>query len=218
MKSLHDEAPVQAFTFVQQTIQFKKDGSTDTSTWYEAIHYPDEFRIDFGSPNSGNSVLYRKDSVYRFREGKLLGSRYEPHEFLLLEGGLYHYELDEIMERMTQIGLDTSILRTSRFNGQEVYILGAKAGDHHSPQIWLHMERLHPLKRIMKSQNEVHIEAFFSDFVNHRGDWIEQKIDFYIDEELAQTEYYNQLDVDPEIPEGFFDPKRFGQAHWFSEE
>jgi hypothetical protein len=34
------------FTFVQKTENFKNDSLVKTSTWYEAIMFPDKFRID----------------------------------------------------------------------------------------------------------------------------------------------------------------------------
>ncbi len=37
-----------SFTFTQTTEQFRNDSLLKTSTWYEAIIFPDKFRIDFG--------------------------------------------------------------------------------------------------------------------------------------------------------------------------
>ena len=35
------------FTFVQTTESYKNDSLSKTSTWYEAVMFPDKFRIDF---------------------------------------------------------------------------------------------------------------------------------------------------------------------------
>src|SRR5205085_10609058 len=59
------------FHFIQSTENYRNDSLIRTSTWYEAIIYPDKFRIDFGDLKNGNAVLYNKDSAYNFRNHKL---------------------------------------------------------------------------------------------------------------------------------------------------
>ena len=37
-----------SFTFNQTTENYRNDSLIRTATWYEAVVYPDKFRIDFG--------------------------------------------------------------------------------------------------------------------------------------------------------------------------
>src|SRR5437868_2389575 len=59
------------FHFIQTTENYRNDSLIRTATWYEAIMFPDKFRIDFGDPKNGNAVIYNKDSGYVFRNSKL---------------------------------------------------------------------------------------------------------------------------------------------------
>src|SRR5947209_6162179 len=59
------------FTFNQTTLIYSNDSLKKTQTWYEAVQFPDKFRIDFGSKDSGNAVIFKGDSVYRLRNGVL---------------------------------------------------------------------------------------------------------------------------------------------------
>src|SRR5258707_14087509 len=60
-------------TFVQKTTQFRKDGTTAVSTWFESLRQPTptttQLRIDVGDPTVGNGVLYTADSTWRLRSG-----------------------------------------------------------------------------------------------------------------------------------------------------
>ncbi len=103
VKAMHAAASrthLKEYTFVQQTIRFDSAGKAlPAATWYEALRYPDFFRIDVGDPANGRGVIYRNDSTYSFREGKLARATAEPMPFMLLEGGLKCYALEEVLSR-----------------------------------------------------------------------------------------------------------------------
>ncbi|MEM7299328.1 MAG: hypothetical protein AAF391_13805, partial [Bacteroidota bacterium] len=71
-KDRYQEGRLMAFTFVQETIRFRDGEVRDTATWYEAVQYPNFFRIDLGEKDLKNRNLYRNDSVYVIREGELV--------------------------------------------------------------------------------------------------------------------------------------------------
>ncbi|MDO1445326.1 hypothetical protein Q0590_03640 [Rhodocytophaga aerolata] len=50
-------------TFTQYNTHYEKDTISGTSVWYEAIKYPDKFRIDFGDPSLGNAVLFTNEMI-----------------------------------------------------------------------------------------------------------------------------------------------------------
>src|SRR5580700_11352147 len=72
VRKMHDRYAgkwYQSFTFTQTTQQYRNDTLRATQIWHEFIRFPDRFRMDFGVPDSGNSVIFRGDSAYRFRGG-----------------------------------------------------------------------------------------------------------------------------------------------------
>ena len=87
----------------------------DTSTWYEAISYPDRFRIDFGDLNNGNTNIYRNDSVYVFRKNELVHQGPQIQEFLLLEGGIFTYPADTVISKLVQLGVDTEVFNEGNY-------------------------------------------------------------------------------------------------------
>src|SRR5262249_48285840 len=74
VKKMHDRYAgkwYRSFTFSQTTEVYRNDSLRSTQTWYEFIRFPERFRMDFGSADSGNAAIFRRDSCYRFRNGKL---------------------------------------------------------------------------------------------------------------------------------------------------
>lgn len=210
------EEPLEQFTFSQKTIRYRNDGQVDTSIWYEAIQYPDKFRIDFGDPAEGNAVIYRNDSAFIFRNHELQTSRLEPMPLLFLEGGMEFLPFDEVMPRLFELGLDTAEFRKTNWEGAEYYVIGAKEGDMEARQVWVDVEKLIPIRRLDPHPSGQVIELVYKDFKNFNGSMIETRVDIFIKGKLIQEEYYLDIDPDPKIPSGFFNLENFGKVHWRS--
>ncbi|HEX2901796.1 MAG TPA: hypothetical protein VHS96_18940, partial [Bacteroidia bacterium] len=142
-------ASLREYTFVQETIRFDSLGQPMApSIWYESLQYPDPFRIDVGNPADGRAVIYRNDSSYYFRDGKLARATADPMEFLFLEGALKCYPLEAVIEKVGKMGYDLGKFHVAEFNGKAMYVLGAEKGDLKSKQVWVEQQRLIPVRRI----------------------------------------------------------------------
>lgn len=208
--------PLEAFTFSQETIRYEGDTlSGDTSTWYEAIQYPDKFRIDFGNPSGGNAVIYKNDSAYIFRKGALKTTRFEPMPLLFLKGGMSFYPFKEAMPRLQSFGVDTTVFTIQSWQGRDYYVIGAKAGDLQTRQVWISTSDLIPVRRMDPHRSGKTIELVYKNFENFDGHLIETRVDIFIEGDLIQKECYHNINIDPKIPEDFFEPAKFGSSHWW---
>src|SRR3954464_6101685 len=83
----------QTLTFVQKTTQYRKDGTTAVSTWFESLRQATptttQLRIDVGDPSIGNGMLYTADSTWRLRGGNVSSTQGQGNEFLPLIEGVY---------------------------------------------------------------------------------------------------------------------------------
>lgn len=207
------------FTFLQETIRFAEDGSEkDRRIWYEAIQYPNNFRIDYGALEEGNSALFRNDSMYRFRNNVLERAEVNPQQFLLMKGGLYHFPVHEVAQKLSDYGYDINKFRTTRFRGKKVYVLGAVEGDLKSPQFWLDAKRFYLVRRISTLSNGKVLDVHYDDHLKSNGGWVEQTVKFYLDGRYVQLENYKEIDTAPKLNPGVFDPRQFGQVHWYENE
>ena len=96
-----------------------------TSTWYEAIIFPEKFRIDFDDRKSGNAVLYLGDSMYVFRKNKMVTKRYNDDNLTFLLGGMYFYSFDTALSKLNRMGYDTKKFHENTWKGKPVYVIGA---------------------------------------------------------------------------------------------
>ena len=110
LKKMHDRYAgkwYKTFRFNQTTEMYHHDSLVRSETWYENIKFPDDFRIDFGNPDSGNAVIFKNDSSYFFRNGKLAAARPDENDLLFILGGMYFYPFDEIIPKMKSYGYNT---------------------------------------------------------------------------------------------------------------
>jgi hypothetical protein len=59
------------------------------------------------------------------------------------------------------------------------------------------------------------IELVYKNFENFDGHLIETRVDIFIEGDLIQKECYHNINIDPKIPEDFFEPAKFGSSHWW---
>lgn len=220
MKKRYQGKWFSSFTFIQKTIRYKDGKAGKPSLWHEAIQYPNKFRIDFGDLKEGNSVVFAADSGYRFRQGKLVGKRYDPQYFLLMKGGLYHRKLKECLSILKKGGYQTNLFHKNTYKGRPVYVIGAKKGDLKTPQFWIDKEHFYVVRRMRANRRKAN-SILDVQYQNHKatgGGWVEQTVRFEVDGKLVQIEEYTKIDTSPRLPKSFFNPTQFGKAHWADEE
>ncbi len=214
-KDRYQDDRLHAFTFEQETIRFKDGVPSDTSIWYEAVQYPDKFRIDLGPKANRNSNLWRNDSIYVQRKGEIVHQGAEVRSSIIMEGALYVIPPDSTLAKLKAVNLDPALFDTASYEGTLAYIIGAKKGDLQSPQIWLDAERRILVRSISKSKKGALLEGRYGEFKQLWGHWVESYIEFFRDGELMQVEWYKNIDVHPELSPKVFDPKGFQNHYWY---
>lgn len=196
------------FSFNQTTEVYRNDSLQKTETWYENIKFPNNFRIDFGNPDSGNAVIFKNDSSYFFRKAQLARSAPYEDDLLFLLGGLYFYNFDEIAAKMKSFGYDLDKFHVDTWKGKGVYVIGAGKGEDSVNQVWVEKENYSPV-RMIKYEDKNKEEAFFGNHVKLGGGFTETLVHFFINDKLVQVEKYHDLKGDVEIDPAIFDTRNF---------
>jgi outer membrane lipoprotein-sorting protein len=194
------------FTFNQTTEIYRNDSLVRTQTWYEYVHYPDRFRIDFGVRDSGNAVIFKGDSAYRIRKGNLVSVTKDANDLTFLLGGMYFYPYDKLIEKVKGLGYDLTKVHEDVLKGTPVYVIGAAKGDEKSSQLWIDKKRLILLRFITYGKNGKE-EGFFENHIKLNGGWSETKCTFYFGGKLAQIEKYHDCKANVPIDEKTFEPR-----------
>ena len=170
--------------------------------------FPNDFRIDFGNPDSGNAVIFKNDSSYLFRGGKKVRVSPDEDDLLFLLGGMYFYPFDEVITKMKSFGYDLDKGHEDTWKGKKVYVIGAGKGEYSVNQLWVEKENYSPV-RMIKYENNSKQEAYFENHTKLGGGFTETLVHFFINDKLIQVEKYHDLKGDVEIDPAIFDPGNF---------
>lgn len=201
-------------TFKQVTTDIDKDGTKKVATWYEAISMPGRLRIDFDPAKDGNGVLFANDKIYTYKNGKLEGSRPLVHPLVLLAFDVYFLPVDQTIAKLKTLKFDLSTLREDTWQGRPVYVVGAKAGDLHSPQFWIDKQRLYFVRMLRPAGKDgvLTSETRFNKYERLGGGWIAPEVIFMIDGRTTTTEAYSEMRANVALDDSLFDPDKWTTA------
>ncbi len=190
-------------SFNQTTEIYRNDSLQRSQVWYENIKFPGQFRIDFGSPDSGNAVVFKNDSSYIFRKFQKADVRLYDNDLLFLLGGIYFYPFEQVVSKMRNYGYDLDKYHEDTWKGKEVYVIGAEKGEDSVNQIWIDKEN-YSLLRYIKQDGKNREEGLFENHIPLEGGFTETLVHFYINNKLVQVEKYHDLKANQLLDDAIF--------------
>lgn len=203
-------------TFVQETTNFEPDGTSKVETWYEAMSVPGSLRIDFTPTKAGNGVLFTRGQIFVFKDGKVDMTRPFEHPLLILGFDIYRSPASDVTLKLQSLHFDLSQFREDTWQGRPVYVVGAKAGDLHSPQFWIDQENLYFVRMLRPSGKDFAQtqETQFNKYQKLGGGWMAPEVIFMENGKVLTTEKYSDMRADVELDPKLFDPKFWTTVHW----
>lgn len=201
MHRKYEKASCPIYSFSQKNSHYRNDSLIRNSVWHEVIAFPDKFRIHFGDPAKGNAVLFRNDSAYNFKDGKLLKSRRDTNSLILILGGMYYRGFPDVVLRLREAGYDYHTVSERLWNNKMVYVIGARQGDSLSNQIWVDKNDLRVLRIIEKINAIDQMDMRFEAHQAWCKGFVETKVAFYRNGKLEQVEEYYDLKVLDKFPD-----------------
>ena len=216
IKAMHDRYDgkyLKTMSFLQNNTAYTTSGQEQKSQWYEHIEIPGKLRIAFLPATQRSGLVQVEDRVATFDNGIRVDFRPSINPLLLLTSDVYVAPVTAIMRGLDSLNVDGEIVRTDEWEGQPVYVVGAKAGDSTSNQMWVDRNHLRLVRFIQSNkagertmvsdiriQNYKDIQGFevpteFLVLRNGRPVWREQ---------------YADVKVNEVFPTGTFD-----QAKWY---
>lgn len=194
-------------TFVQETAHFKPDGTKDIETWYEAMKVPGKLRIDIEPLDNHNGILFTDGKLFSFKNGKTTGGRDFVHPLLVLGFDVYGQPIETTISQVKGLGIDLSLIRKDKWQGRDVYVVGAKAGDNTSPQVWVDKKRLYFVRLIQTGKDKLSVnETQFNKYVKAKGGWVAAEVIFKTNGTITTTEAYSDIQADIELSDSLWDP------------
>lgn len=199
-------------TFVQKTITHKPDGTTSSEIWYEAMTVPGKLRIDFDPIEKGNGILFADGKIFSFRDGKSNPGRPFVHPLMVLGFDVYGQPAETTIGQVKGMGIDLSVIREDKWQGKDVYVVGAKKDDLTTPQVWVDKKdlvfvRLFDLSgRDKKSVRETQFNKYQK---VKGGGMVAPEVVFIVDGKITTTEEYSDIQGNVSLDADLWNPERW---------
>jgi outer membrane lipoprotein-sorting protein len=202
-------------TFVQKTTNIDKDGNKKVEIWYEALSVPGSLRIDFTPTRDGSGILFTNGQIYSFKNGKVENNRAFVHPLMILGFDMYRLPQADVLEKLKGLKFDLTIFREDTWQGRPVYVVGAKAGDLHSPQFWIDQKNLYFVRMLRPGRDSTQTqETQFNKYQMLGGGWMSPEVVFLVDSKIVTIEEYSEMKANMTLDTKLFDPQYFTTVHW----
>ena len=199
-------------TFVQKTTL--PEGKVET--WYEAAELPGKLRIDIAPLEGRNTLLFRNDTLYEFKDGKLAETKPLIHPLMVLGFDVYAQPLDKTLDQLRELGFDLDQVHEADWQGRPTYVVGAAAGDSVTRQFWIDQERLYFVRMVEPGKKDpaARVETRFNKYIPMGQAWLETEVRFMVNGETKMLEEYTEPRASVTLDPAIFDPGRWVPPGW----
>lgn len=202
------------FAFEQRAIFYEADTVTREEVWQEIYSQPGNLSIRFNGFESGNGVIFNNDSLYTFKEHKLMGKVEQVHPLVLLGFDVYFLQPELTASKLEKLGFDLSKTTEAKWQGRDAYVVGTtNPEDNTTPQFWVDKERLYVV-RILTNPKGTPRDVEFANYQQIDKNWVATEIIFKTDGKLTLREEYFNMSFPKETNPAWFMPSNFANAKW----
>ena len=198
-------------TFVQKTRTHKPDGTSTSEIWYEAMTVPGKLRIDFADSKTGDGILFADGKLVSFKDGKAGPARPFVHPLLVLGFDVYGQPATTTIAQVKGLGIDMSVVHEEQWQGETVYVVGAKQGDLNTPQFWVTKKDMLFVRLIQlggREKKNVN-ETQFNKYVKAKGGWVAAEVKFFTDSKLTTSEEYSDIQAGMSLDADLWNPDKW---------
>jgi hypothetical protein len=209
----------QNLTFIQTTTIDRPGAAKTEQTWYETMAAPGLLRIDVADPDSGNGVIYTRDSLFVVRGGAVTRRLPGGNPFLPLILGAYVQDPAETIKDLAAFHFDLSKVMPAGSGATAAWVVGTTTpGDTVTPQFWVEPTRLVVTRIIAEVAPNVRMDAGLGGYVAVGPAWLATQVKIGLPDGRTQEEDYRDWKPNRTLAPGFFDPTQWRAVpHWAHE-
>jgi hypothetical protein len=134
---------------------------------------------------------------------------------LVLGFDVYRQDASKTVDEAKAEGFDLAQIHEEKWDGEDVYVVGAPKGDLKSKQFWIEKKRLLFVRLIAPDQRDAtKIEDNrFKGYQKLGKAWISARVEFYRDGKNVFNEDYFAIKADANLDPALFDPNKFADTH-----
>jgi outer membrane lipoprotein-sorting protein len=217
LTAMHDrykDSWYESVVFKENAITLNPDGSSKTEIWDEALQLPGKLRINRGPSSEGNGFVFVDGTLTTFQKGKTTGTRPFVHMLLVLGFDVYRQAPKTTIDQAKGQGFDLARIHEEKWDGQDVYVVGAAKGDLQSKQFWIEKQRLLFVRLIEPEEHDatkIH-DTRFRDYRKLSTGWISARVEFYTNGKNTFNEDYFEIKANAKLDPALFDPSKFNET------
>ncbi len=217
LAAMHDRYAAtwyRTLTFVQRSIWYDPRGAESrVETWHEALATPGLLRIDRGAAAARTGAIYRADSTYSFRSGKLTAATAGRNPLLILGFDVYAQPAARTAAVLREEGFDLTAMHRDTFEGRPVYVVGAAAGDTLSKQFWVDAERLLFVRLLQPGRpGSTGQDIRFNRYVREPGGWLAEQVRVLVGGKRVYEEDYSDVRVNVKLNPDLWKPQAWASV------
>jgi hypothetical protein len=217
LTAMHDrykDSWYESVVFKENAITLNPDGTSKTEVWDEALELPGKLRINRGPSSEGNGFVFVDGTLTTFQKGKAKGTRPFVHMLLVLGFDVYRQDPQTTIDLAKGQRFDLTQIHEEKWDGQDVYVVGAAKGDLKSKQFWVEKKRLLFVRLIEPNRDDATKinDTRFRDYRKLSTGWISARVEFYTDGKNTFNEDYFDIKPNAKFDPALFDPTKFNET------
>jgi len=170
-------------------------------------NFPEEFRSEIQSENAKRIYVFSLGAALTVIDDKIVSNtetRFDCYKDVFL----YRSRI-LLQNRLSLIGVNTSVSSLGRFQDKIAYVIGAQYPDESVSQIWLDKNTFQPVRWIIidkdNKNNKDVLEIRYGDWKQAHNAWYPMRIEFYHNDVLVREIYADKIIVNPSFSGELFD-------------
>ncbi len=217
LTTMHDrykDAWYASVVFKENAITLNPDGTSATEVWDEALEIPGKLRINRGATSDGNGFVFVDGTLTTFEKGKSSGTRPFVHMLLVLGFDVYRQDPKTTIDIAKGQDFDLTKVHEEKWDGEDVYVVGAAKGDLKSKQFWIEKKRLLFVRLIEPDERATARirDTRFRGYQQLSRGWISARVEFYVNGKNTFNEDYFDIKADAKLDPALFDPAKFNET------
>ncbi len=198
-------------TFEQKTTDYDAEGKATVEQWYEALSAPGKLRIDQEPIDKRGGILFADGKIYQYAEMKPATGRPFVHPLLVLGFDVYMQPVATTITQLKGMGMDMSVVHEDKWQGANVYVVGAKQGELNVNQFWVDKKTLLFVRMIQMAGRDRKIvaETQFNKYVKSGGGWVAAEVKFFRDGKPTTLEEYSNIRSGMKLDENLWNPEKW---------
>ena len=208
MRRAHPVGELRSVSFTA-TIKEPGEDIIRTRTATAMVSFPGRYRLAYRSLRSG--LVRNRERLAVFEAGKRVAQSSRVDVAHLLAYDVFAQRIDSTILWLDIARVRLGVMRRDRWDGRDVWVVGAPDGDTLSTQFWVDDDRWRVLRVIQRDPRRPadRLDIRFRDFDHVMRVPLPTRIDVYRNGRLVQEQLITDLTANPSVPNRAFDLQRW---------